>query len=114
MEVGDNRSIQSLFFLGRVHMRSGVPHRGGLPGQPEKKIRNRMSECLSNVLKPHPSASGLHVKASFFDHGQSGYLTETFSPTGVLSNFVLNLGKSGRRFHRRGVGVGVGEASAHI
>ena len=29
----------SLFFLDRLHMRSGVPHRGGLPVQPGRVTR---------------------------------------------------------------------------
>ena len=29
-----NLSIQSLFCLDRVHLLGGVPHQGGLPGQP--------------------------------------------------------------------------------
>ena len=35
----NNLSIQSLIFLDRVHMKSGVPHRGGLSGQPGRVTR---------------------------------------------------------------------------
>ena len=34
-----NLSIQSLFFLDCFHMRNGVPHLGGLPGQPCRVTR---------------------------------------------------------------------------
>ena len=46
-----NQSIQSLFFLDRVHMLGKVPHQGGLPGQPVRVTR------LGGV-------SFLHVKAA--------------------------------------------------
>ena len=38
MEVGDLRQGTS-FFLDRVHMLGGVPHQGGLPGQPVRVTR---------------------------------------------------------------------------
>ena len=47
-----NLSIQSLFFfLDRVHLLGGVPHQGGLPGQPVLETR-------------FGGVSFLHVKAA--------------------------------------------------
>ena len=47
-----NLSIQYLFFLDRIHMRSGVPHRGPLLGQPGRVIR------LPRVTFLHVNAEG--------------------------------------------------------
>ena len=44
--------IQSLFFLDCFHMRGGVPHLGGLPGQPCRVTR------LGGVSFLHVNAEG--------------------------------------------------------